>query len=98
MAFLVSATVEHELDDIWLYIATESSSIEIADRVIDSITLKFLEIARHPYIGRRRDDLRHGLRSVPVGAYLIIYRVDNSDVRILHVLHGRRDLTNLLSH
>ncbi len=97
MVLLVSATVEHELDDIWLYIATESSSLEIADRVIDSITIKFLEIAKHPYIGRRRDDLRRGLRSVPVGTYVIIYRVDDNEVRILHVLHGRRDLTGILS-
>ena len=97
MSLIVSETVERELDDIWLYIATESASVDIADRVIDSITLKFLELTRFPLMGRRRNDLRRGLRSVPVGSYLIIYRVDDKDVRILHVMHGRRDISTFIS-
>jgi toxin ParE1/3/4 len=48
-------------------------------------------------MGRPRDhDLRPGLRSLPVGAYVIIHRSQGRDVLILHVLHGRRDLKTLL--
>ena len=44
-------------------------------------------------MGRARDeDLRPGVRSVPAGEYVIFYRVREQDVRILHVLHGRRDI------
>jgi plasmid stabilization system protein ParE len=68
MEFRVSAQVESELDDIWLYIAMESASINVADRVVDSITQQFFLLSKHPYSGRRRDDLRAGLRSVTVGA------------------------------
>ena len=65
-----------ELDDIWYYVATESGSIDIADRFIDNITNRFLLLARRPYLGRRRDqDLRSGLRTFPVGNYVIIYRL-----------------------
>ena len=39
--------------------------------------------------GRRRDDLRHGLRSVPAGQYIIIYRVRHEDVLILRMLYVR---------
>lgn len=92
MAVIVSPQVETELDEIWLYIASESSSIEIADRVIDSITERFLALSKHPYLGRKRDDLRLGLRSVAVGSYVVIYRIAGNDVQILHVLHGRRDI------
>jgi hypothetical protein len=42
MAHRLAPEAEAELDDIWYYIATESGSIEIADRVIDSITDRFL--------------------------------------------------------
>lgn len=35
---------EAELDDIWLYIARESDSIEIANRVVESITDLFLAV------------------------------------------------------
>jgi len=96
MAFRVSPEVEAELDDIWLYIAEESASIDVADRVVDSITEQFLLLSRHPYLGRTRDDLRRGLRSVTVGSYVVIYRVDGGEVRILHVVHGRRDIKQVV--
>jgi toxin ParE1/3/4 len=48
-------------------------------------------------VGRRRDDdLRPGLRSFPVGRYIIIYRVEDDDVMILHVISGDRDIEPLL--
>lgn len=92
MAHRLAPQVEFELDDIWYYIARDSGSVEIADRLIDSITDRFFLLGNHPYVGRLRDDLRPGLRSFPVGQYVIIYRIDGIDVLILHVAHGRRDI------
>jgi toxin ParE1/3/4 len=97
MGHLRSPLADDDLDDIWYYVATNSGSIEIADRVINSITDRFLLLANHPNVGRPRDeDLRPGLRSFPVGQYVIIYRIEDKDVRVLRVLHGRRDLQALL--
>jgi toxin ParE1/3/4 len=97
MAHRVAPQAEAELDDIWYYVAKESGSIEIADRLIDSITECFYLLACHPHIGRHRDeDLRPGLRSFPVGEYVIIYRVEEKDVLILHVFRGSRDIEALL--
>jgi toxin ParE1/3/4 len=96
MAHRLSPAAEAELDDIWYYIAKESQSIGIADRVVDSITDRLFLLATHPHLGRRRDDdLRPGLRSFSVGDYVIIYRVENDDVLILRVMHGRRDIEAL---
>ena len=96
MAHRLSPAAEAELDDIWYYIAKESQSIEIADRMVDSITERFSLLATHPHLGRHRDeDLRPGLRSFSVGDYVIVYRVENDDVLILHVMHGRRDMEAL---
>jgi toxin ParE1/3/4 len=97
MAHRVAPQAEAELDDIWYYVAKESGSIEIADRLVDSITERFYLLACHPHIGRQRDeDLRPGLRSFPVGEYVIIYRVEEKDVLILHVFRGSRDIEALL--
>jgi len=41
MAHRLAPQVEFELDDIWYYIARDSGSAEIADRLIDSITDRF---------------------------------------------------------
>lgn len=96
MAHRLAPEVETELDDIWYYIARESGNVEVADRLIDSITDRFFLLARHRYVGRRRDeDLRPGLRSFPVGEYVIIYNIEGDDVMILHVTHGRRDIEAL---
>ena len=99
MAHRLAAKAEADLDDIWYYTAQESHNIEIADRVVNSIADRFLLLATHPHVGRRRDeDLRPGLRSFPVGEYVIIYRVEGEDVLILHVIRGSRDLQALLRH
>jgi toxin ParE1/3/4 len=92
MAHRLATQVVSELDEIWYYIARESDSMDIADRFVKFITDRFLLIADHPYVGRVRDDLRAGLRSFPVGQYLVLYRVVGEDVLILHVTHGRRNL------
>jgi plasmid stabilization system protein ParE len=61
MAHRLAPKAETDLDNIWYYIARESQSVEIADRVVDSVTDRFFLLATHPHVGRRRDeDLRPG--------------------------------------
>lgn len=70
--------------------------MDAADRLLDSITHRFHMLATHPNIGRARDeDLRPGLRSLPVGEYIIIHRIQDEDVLVLRVRHGSRDITTL---
>ncbi len=88
---------ELDLDHIWSYIATRSGSFETADRVVDNITDRFSLLANNPWIGRRRDlDLRPGLRTFPVGDYIIVYRIEDDAILILHVIHGSRNIKALL--
>ena len=47
-------------------------------------------------LGRPRDDdLGIGLRSFPVGEYVIVYLVEDKKVFIFRVVHGRRDMEEL---
>jgi plasmid stabilization system protein ParE len=43
-----------------------------------------------------RLDLRPNLRSFAVGSYVILYRVDDDDVTILHIFPAMRDIANLI--
>lgn len=98
MAHRVAPRAEIDLDDIWLYVAKESASIEIANRLIDTITDRFYLLARFPRIGRPRDsDLGPGCRSLPVGEYVIVYCIEREGVLVLRVVHGRRDLQTLFT-
>jgi toxin ParE1/3/4 len=97
--FRLSPEADAELDDIWLYIAHESGNIDIATRVVEGITEHFWLLAKYPYLGRARDDLRPGLRSFPSGEYVIIHRIaEDEAVLILHVVHGNRDILALFGH
>ena len=60
-----------DLADIWEFIADDSD--EQADAFIDLIDQKFQLLAQQSGIGRRRDELADGLRSFPVGRYVIFY-------------------------
>jgi len=97
MTHRLAPQAEVDLDDIWYYVAKQSGSVMVADRLIDSITDHFWMLARYPHMGRRRDhDLRLGLRSFPVGEYMILYRTEGEDVVILRLLRGSRDILALL--
>ena len=99
MAHRVAPQAASDLDDIWYYVAKESGSVEVANRLIDSITDRFFLLAGHPYLGRARDDdFGVSSRSFPVGEYVIVYRVEDADVFILRVAHGRRDIEALFDH
>jgi plasmid stabilization system protein ParE len=48
-----TSQADSDLDDIW-YVASKNGSIDIADRLIDSITDRFFLLASRPNISRAR--------------------------------------------
>jgi toxin ParE1/3/4 len=63
-----------------------SGSIDVANRLVDSIADRFFLLSGHPYLGRVcDDDFGAGSRSFPVGEYVIVYCVEDGDVFILRV-------------
>jgi toxin ParE1/3/4 len=45
-----------------------------------------------PLLGRSRDEVRPGLRSLAVGEHVAYYRVQHDDsIRISRILHGRQE-------
>jgi len=82
-----------DLVDIWAYIARDSSVN--ADRFLGLIFKRVAMLGASPYAGRNRDEVKQGLRSFPVGEYLILYVIDKSKVEIVRVVHGRRNLSVL---
>lgn len=82
--------------EIAVYVATESGSLAIAEKVVDLLTRRFELLAERPYIGPARDDLKLGMLGFPVDRYLLVYRIVGKHVRILRVAHARRDLAALM--
>jgi toxin ParE1/3/4 len=85
-----SARADEDLIDIWVYIAAENP--DAADRVLDAIEERWLQLARHPYSGKARDDIAQGIRHLATGQYLTFYRVTGKNIEIIRVLHRRRKI------
>ena len=50
MKHRLSLLADSDLDDIWYYVASQSGSTEIADRLIGSITDRFFLLTSHPHL------------------------------------------------
>jgi len=85
-----------DLEEIVRYIAQDSPAA--AEKWLESIFARFDSLAAAPLMGRKRDDLRSGYRSIVFGQYVVFYRVTKSQVWIAHVLHGKRDLAKLIGN
>ena len=83
-----------DLRQIIGYISADNPAA--ADAFLSKIMETSNLIARSPSIGRIRRDLNVDLRSFPVGNYLIFYRETAGEVQVVRVLHGARDLGELI--
>ena len=91
---LVRPEAECDLDEIWWYIAQDNP--RNADSFLDRIQERFISLADFPQLGTGRDELKTGLRSQPLGNYLIFYFPLNDGIEVVRVLHGARDIGHLL--
>lgn len=79
-----------DLLEIWTYIADDSAAA--ADRMLDRFDAALRAIADHPAMGRARPELGAGLRSFPVGSYVLFYRPSATAIDLVRVLNSFRDI------
>jgi plasmid stabilization system protein ParE len=91
MDYVLSAGAESDLNEIWDYIAEDN--IDAADRWIGKLFEAFERLAGNPGMGHKRDDLTDfPILFWPVGAYLVLYRVQKEPIEIVAVTQGARDI------
>ena len=66
--------------------------IQQAQKYIDALEIKCEKLARSPHIGRERPEIKPGYRSITEGKHVIFYRVGDSGIDILRILHERMDI------
>lgn len=81
---------EADVLEIWAFIAEDS--IAQADRWIDRLDESLALWATQPKIGRARDDLSPGIRSLPFGRYAVFFAPTPEGIEVVRVLHGSRDI------
>ena len=87
---------EADLLDLYDYIAGEAGTF-VAGNYIDRIEAACLSLEAFPQRGRRRDDIKPGLRTVGFERRAtIVFRILKSEVVIVRVFHGGRDYEHVL--
>jgi toxin ParE1/3/4 len=89
-----TARAEEDLIEIWAYIARDNPPA--ADRLLDLLDEKSRILAHDPKLGAARDDIAVGVRHLPVGNYLILYRDIGDGIEVVRYVHGMRLLRNLV--
>ena len=93
--YVLSTGAELDLDEIWEYIALDN--IRSADRWIGRLFDAFDTLAQNPGMGHKREDLTaYPILFWPVGAYLILYRVQIKLIEIVAVTQGAREIPSFL--
>lgn len=64
---------------------------ERRDTYAERLTTAMHELLVYPHLGRARDDLSPGLRSLRAESHMIYYLADERTVTIVRLLHARMD-------
>jgi len=79
-----------DLDAIWVYGVRQFGEAQ-AEEMIERLESQFRLLASHPFIGRARDHVSPGLRTIPIERYLICYRIASPGVRIVRIWGAMQD-------
>lgn len=88
--YSLSKQAQEEIFSTVDYISDDSPSA--AEKWLDQIEVVCGQLAGNPLMGRERPELGEGVRSFPVGKFIIFYQVRSAGVFIVHVVRGARRL------
>jgi toxin ParE1/3/4 len=80
-----------DLRDIWLYTMAQWGEQQ-AERYLQQLEQCCERLVAHPELGKARDELRVGYRSILEGSHIIIYRSHQNRIEVVRILHRRMDI------
>jgi plasmid stabilization system protein ParE len=94
--YILSPDAALDIVQIWRFIKA-NVSVEMADRVESEVREKMVYLAGRPGAGHWRKDLTdQPVRFFPIYSYLVVYRPETKPLQVVAILHGRRDMEQLL--
>lgn len=85
-----------DIDSIWNYYVRVAGP-QTAAKFLHEIAAIVASIEQHPLIGRARDEIRPGLRSLAASPHVVFYRVATGTPQIVRVLDGRQDIDEIFA-
>jgi plasmid stabilization system protein ParE len=95
--YVLTSEAQEDLRQIQDYLLRDAG-FRVARHVMSSIVAAFHSLVRAPGQGHRREDLssHEELRFWSVFSYLILYRIDKTPLTVIAVLHGKRNVEQVL--
>ena len=94
--FLLTKAAERDLDQIKEFLVDQAGPT-ITRRVLKDIRKTIVQIGTNPGIWHVREDLTdRPLKFWPIYSYLIVYDPASKPVQIVRILHGKRDVEQIL--
>jgi len=90
---IISKQAIEDLSDIWSYIALDNA--DAADNFVEKLYNSCKILVSMPEMGRLRNELFPGLRSLTHKGYIIFYQTDNKKITIIRVLNGCMDIDSM---
>jgi toxin ParE1/3/4 len=85
-----------DIHQIWDHYE-QDAGLYTAEKIVRGIEEVVAAIEDHPFIGRARDELRRGIRSLAAPPHVVFYRVVSEMPEIIRVLDGRRDIEEIFA-
>lgn len=93
---IVSPQAQQDLKDIRTY-TLQSWGANQADIYLGKIEESFYSLLENPEIGRERNDVKTGYRSIVIEKHVLFYKVEGAEIYILGIPHSRMDILNYFS-
>jgi toxin ParE1/3/4 len=92
---IIAPSAIRDLQEIHDYIAKDN--VDAASRCIDTFYSRFDLLCHQAGIGRKRDEVIAGYRSLAEGDYVIFYQpMPDETLEIKRIIHAKRDLGKAL--
>jgi toxin ParE1/3/4 len=85
---------EVDLLEIWNYYFEQSGDEDIAVIPLREIASVLDRLVEFPMLGKSRDELRKGCRSLSAGKFVIYYRPEDNGITVVRVIHRSRMVTS----
>ena len=94
-SYTLSLEADRDIDAIFDYTEQEYD-FDQAVKYLGGFEVLFEKLLENPKLGKKRDGLKKGLRSIPKAEHVVFYRILADSIRIVRVLHSNRDIPSLL--
>lgn len=91
----LSVIADQDIEEIFDYSEQEFGYKQAVTYLLEIESL-FLKITKFPELGKQRNEIKQGLRSIPIGEHLVFYRILKDRIRMVRILHASRDIPRYL--